>query len=61
MSETHAPIWVHRKPKLTFTGLPRRVSFHEGPRGWTLVTVDVPHLVRVPGEKRRVGARLTSP
>ena len=61
MSETHAPFWLHGKPKLTFTGLPRRVAVHEGPRGWTLVTVDVPHLIRVPGQKQRVGARLTSP
>jgi hypothetical protein len=61
MSETHAPFWVHGKPKLTFGGRRPRVAFHKGPKGWTLVTVDVPHLVRLAGQKQRVGARLTSP
>jgi hypothetical protein len=61
MSETHAPFWVRGKPKLKFAGVPRRVAFHKGPAGWTLVTVDVPHLLRVSGQKRRVGAKLTSP
>jgi hypothetical protein len=62
MSETHAPFWVHGKPKLTLTqtaGRPR-VAYHPGLGGWTLVTVDVPHLVRVAGQQRRVGAKLTS-
>jgi hypothetical protein len=61
MSETHAPFWVHGRPKLTFSGLRPRVAFHKGPNGWTLVTADVPHLVRVAGQQRRVGAKLTSP
>jgi hypothetical protein len=61
MSETHAPFWVHGKPQLRLTGEPRRTAFHRGPAGWTLVTVDVPHLARVAGQERRVGAKLTSP
>jgi hypothetical protein len=58
MSETHAPFWVHGKPNVTFAGPRPRVAFHRGLAGWTLVTADVPHLVRVPGVKQRVGARL---
>jgi hypothetical protein len=61
MSETHAPFWVHGTPKLTFAGARPRVALHKGPAGWTLVTADVPHLTSVPGQKRRVGALLTSP
>jgi len=61
MSETHAPFWVHGKPKLAFSGPRPRVAFHKGPNGWTLVTADVPHLFRVAGETRLVGAKLTSP
>jgi hypothetical protein len=60
MSETHAPFWVHGKPKLTIapSELRPRVAIHAGPDGWSLVTVDVPHLVRQAGQKRRVGVRL---
>jgi hypothetical protein len=58
MSETHAPFWVHGKPKLTFAGPRPRVAVQQGPAGWKLVTVDVPRLYRVPGQKQRVGARL---
>jgi hypothetical protein len=63
MSERHAPFWVHGKPHPTLTPAAARprVAYHAGPAGWTLVTVDVDHLVRVAGQKRRVGARLTSP
>jgi len=61
MSETHAPFWVHGKPKLTFAGGHPRVALHTGPSGWTLVTVEVPHLVHVAGQKKRVGAKLRSP
>ena len=63
MSETHAPFWMHdqRTVTLTQTGPRPRIAFHGGPAGWRLVTVDVAHLVRVPGEKRRVGAKLTYP
>jgi hypothetical protein len=34
------------------------VTVQRGEAGWQLVTVDVPHLVRLPGEKKRVGAKL---
>jgi hypothetical protein len=61
MSETHAPFWVHGKPHVLVTGERRRTALHDGPAGWTLVTVDVPHLIRVTGQKQRVGAKLTSP
>jgi hypothetical protein len=61
MSETHAPFWVHgRIKRLSFAGsdpMPR-VHFHRGPVGWRLVTVDVPYLVHVRGQKKRVGAKL---
>jgi hypothetical protein len=61
MSERHAPFWVHGDvERLTFapTELQPRVRIERGPVGWKLVTVDVPHLVRVSGEKQRVGAQL---
>jgi hypothetical protein len=61
MSETHAPFWVHGKPMPKLTGERARVASQAGPTGWTLVTVDVPHLVRVAGRQQRVGAKLTSP
>jgi hypothetical protein len=60
MSETHAPFWVHGRPKLTFapSELRPRVAIRKGPAGWSLVTVDVPHLVRQTDQMRRVGLRL---
>jgi hypothetical protein len=63
MSETHAPFWIYGsgKVRLDFapSPLPRRVTVHGGTKAdWHLVTVDVPHLVHVPGEQRRVGLRL---
>ena len=64
MSETHAPFWVHRNIRriaVRKLGLDPRVRVQPGPAGWKLVTVDVAHLVHVAGQKRRVGARLTSP
>jgi hypothetical protein len=64
MSETHAPFWAHgniQRIALTKLGLQPRVRVTPGPAGWSLVTVDVPHLIRVAGQKRRVGAKLTSP
>ena len=64
MSETHAPFWVHgpvQRIALEKRGLQPRVRVTPGPAGWNLVTVDVPHLIRVPGENRRAGAKLTSP
>jgi hypothetical protein len=62
MSETHAPFWVHgRIASMTFARSDPRpmVSVHDGPRRWKLVTVDVPHLTRIGGQRQRVGARLT--
>jgi hypothetical protein len=62
MSETHAPLWVHGRVKITFApfGVRPRVRVRPGPGGWKLVTVDVPHLRHVPGRERRVGAHLLS-
>jgi hypothetical protein len=62
MSETHAPFWVHGLKGWTSdspAGKPV-VRIYKGPEGWKLVTFDVPHLVHVPGQKRRVGARILS-
>ena len=63
MSETHAPFWMHDQRAVTVAqnGPRPRIAFNGGPAGWNLVTVDVPHLVRVAGHERRVGAKLTSP
>jgi hypothetical protein len=69
MSETHAPLWVYGNAKLRLRFAPSavhpRVTVHGGDKiGWHLVTVDVAHLMLVPGQKRRVGAKLlgiTSP
>jgi hypothetical protein len=65
MSETHAPFWIYggRNVRLKFapSSLRPRIRVHGGQtRGWHLVTVDVPRLVRVPGEKRKVGLKLVS-
>ena len=62
MSETHAPFWVHGRKGWSFdspAGKPV-IRIHKGPKGWKLVTFDVPHLVQVPGQQRRVGARIVS-
>jgi hypothetical protein len=62
MSETHAPFWVHGRKGWSFdspAGKPV-IRVHRGPKGWKLVTFDVPHLVQVPGQTRRVGARILS-
>ena len=68
MSETHAPFWIYGSGRLQLrfapSPLPRRVAvdgrrgLELGRPGWHLVTVDVPRLVRVEGQKRRVGLRL---
>jgi hypothetical protein len=60
MSERHAPFWVRGLTAMTFAPSdPRpRVHIHDGPRGWKLVTVDMPRLVHVRGERRSVGAQL---
>jgi hypothetical protein len=61
MSETHAPFWVHGRGRVHLTFAPSplhpRVKVY-GRAGWRLVTVDVPHLTKVPGRKQRVGAKL---
>jgi hypothetical protein len=63
MSETHAPVWIYGSKNLRFSFAPSplhpRVTVHGGDNvGWHLVTVDVPRLRRVPGEEKRVGAKL---
>jgi hypothetical protein len=68
MSETHAPFWIYGagRVRLELAGsqLPARVLVDGRPgtesrgRGWHLVTVDVPRLVTVEGEDRKVGLRL---
>jgi hypothetical protein len=70
MSETHAPFWIYGRGTLRLefapSALRRRVrvdgrkSFELRERRWHLVTVDVPRLVHVPGEKKRVGLRFLS-
>ncbi len=60
MSEKHAPFWVHGLESLAFarSDPQPRIHVQAGPDGWKLVTVDVPKLSRVPGEKRLVGPKL---
>ena len=61
MSETHAPFWLHgkiRTVRFAPSGPKPRVRIHHGLAGWNLITVDVPHLRHVAGQKQRVGARL---
>jgi len=63
MSETHAPFWIYGTGGIALTFAPSdprpRIDVHgDGKPGWHLVTVDVPHLRRVPGQNKRVGAKL---
>jgi len=62
MSETHAPFWIHGTGRVSFRFAPSdlrpTVAVQRGRAGWRLVTVDVPHLRRLPGENKRVGAKL---
>jgi hypothetical protein len=62
MSETHAPFWIQTNGKIRLrfaaSAIRPRVTVRRGNAGWRLVTVDVGHLMRVPGEKKRVGAKL---
>ena len=68
MSETHAPFWIYGSGKLRLefarSALPRRVTVDGRTtadlrgRGWHLVTVDVPRLLHVERQKRKVGLRL---
>jgi hypothetical protein len=68
MSETHAPFWIYGSGSLrlrfaesplqgrvTIDGQP---SLELGRQGWHLVSVDVPRLLRVEGERKRVGLKL---
>jgi hypothetical protein len=62
MSETHAPFWIHGTGRVSLRFAPSdlrpTVAVQRGRAGWRLVTVDVPHLRRLPGENKRVGAKL---
>jgi hypothetical protein len=68
MSERHAPFWIYGSGKLNLvfapSTLPRRVTVdgRSGVRlrghGWHLVSVDVPRLVNVAGQRQRVGLKL---
>jgi len=70
MSETHAPFWIYGSGtlRLEFASsklahrvtVDGRTSLKLRTRGWHLITVDVPKLVHVKGEKKRVGLRLVS-
>jgi hypothetical protein len=70
MSQTHAPFWIYGggaiqlefapsslTPRVTIDGRARTTLRS---KGWHLVTVDVDRLVKVEGEKRKVGAKLLS-
>jgi hypothetical protein len=68
MSEAHAPFWIYGSGKLRLrfasSPLPHRVTVdgRRGPElrtpGWHLVSVDVPRLHAVKGQKKRVGLKL---
>ena len=68
MSETHSPFWIYGSGKLRLEWAPsplsRRVmvdgrrGLELGKPGWHLVTIDVPRLVHVKGQKKKVGLRL---
>ena len=68
MSETHAPFWIYGSGKLRLEFAPSalrprvridgRSGFALKSEGWHLVTVDVDRLVRVTGERRKVGSKL---
>jgi hypothetical protein len=68
MSETHAPFWIYGSGTLQLRFAPstltRRVlvdgrnELALPQAGWHLVTVDVPHLLKVEGETKRVGLKL---
>jgi hypothetical protein len=68
MSETHAPFWIYGggvvqlsfapsplTPRVTIDG---RAGVELRSKGWHLVAVDVDRLVKVEGEKRKVGLKL---
>jgi hypothetical protein len=68
MSQRHAPFWIYGSgvirlefapssltPRVTTDG---RAGSAPRSKGWHLVTVDVDRLVKVEGEKRKVGVKL---
>jgi hypothetical protein len=68
MSETHAPFWIYGSGRLQLAFAPSRLTTRvtvDGKtglelhtKGWHLVTVDVDRLVKVEGERRKVGLKL---
>src|SRR4029453_13661201 len=68
MSEKHAPFWMYGSGRLRLdfapSPLPRKIAVDGHPGtglgkgGWHLVTVDVPRLVTVENQERKVGLRL---
>jgi hypothetical protein len=68
MSERHGPFWIYGSGALQLEFAPSSLAPHvtiDGragselrSKGWHLVTVDVDRLVKVAGEKRKVGLRL---
>jgi hypothetical protein len=68
MSETHAPFWIYGSGRLRLEFAPSaqrlrvtidgRSGDELKSKGWHLVTVDVPRLRTVEGQRRKVGARL---
>jgi len=68
MSETHAPFWIYGSGRLQLEFAPSpltphvttdgRAGFALRSKGWHLVAVDVDRLVKVEGERRKVGLKL---
>ena len=68
MSETHAPFWIYGRGTLKLdlapSALSARVTVDGRPSlelrgaGWHLVAVDVPSLLAVTGQERKVGMKL---
>jgi hypothetical protein len=68
MSQTHAPFWIYGRGAIQLEFAPSsltprvKIDGRAGPaprsEGWHLVTVDVDKLVKVEGEKRKVGLKL---
>jgi hypothetical protein len=68
MSETHAPLWLYGSGTLRLRFAPstllRRITVdgRDGLEmrklGWHLIAVDVPHLIKVEGQKKLVGLKL---
>ena len=68
MSETHAPFWIYGSGAVQLEFAPSSLTPHvtiDGragselrSKGWHLVTIDADRLVKVEGEKRKVGLKL---